>query len=675
MKVAIAILLATTLASATTYYVAKNGNDGDPGTEARPWLTVGKCVNIVVAGDTVLVKAGIYDEAIVDFRYNSGTAADPIVIKSFDGWNTIIHAAVQFCRPHYIMEGFKLVLDSGDENAHGVMFNHVGDPGSDSCTLRDCELTATGIFRANGVYVGLMRGVVIDNNTIHGFGDDINRDHGIYIQGTSCTITDNIVYNNTSCGIHLAFESPGPSVDSNLVAYNVCYDNLEGILIKGNHNWIHDNISYGNTNAGIMPYGGIGHGNEYSNNVVYGNGVGILMCGTGANVLRNNVVLNNTMCLNEYNIGTGTVIDYNCYYPDGPYKFYTLAGGYMSFTEYQAFTGQEAHGILADPLFVDTTAHNFRLGDTSRCIDKGDSATTPGYDFDGVWRPQGAVADMGVYEHVAAPVPVVDVGVTRILAPTGTVDSGATVTPQAWVGNYGSMAATFPVTFTIGSFYTNTQNVSNLAPGDSALVSFAAWNAVQVGTHGTRCSTALSGDVVPANDTLSGTVTVRSASVIDVGVTRILAPTGKVPFGTIVTPRARVKNFGTAAASFPVTFTIGSVYSNSQTVSSLAPGDSVLVSFAIWKASPRGAHYVTRCLTALPGDQNPSNDMLLGSVTVRGKAGLATFDVFDVTGRVVLTQAMVAGRTPDLRKLKAGVYLVKVTTEGFSTTQKIVKHH
>jgi hypothetical protein len=61
------------------------------------------------------------------------------------------------------------------------------------------------------------------------------------------------------------------------------------------------------------------------------------------------------------------------------------------------------------------------------------------------------------------------------------------------------------------------------------------------------------------------------------------------------------------------------------------------------------------------------------------KAGLATLYVYDVTGRTVLEQTLAAGRTGtaglDLRKLDAGVYLVKVATEGFSTTQKLVVQH
>ena len=76
------------------------------------------------------------------------------------------------------------------------------------------------------------------------------------------------------------------------------------------------------------------------------------------------------------------------------------------------------------------------------------------------------------------------------------------------------------------------------------------------------------------------------------------------------------------------------------------------------------------------------NPLSGGLATVRyslPKAGLATLYVYDVTGRTVLTQTMAAGRTGtaglDLRKLDAGVYLVKVTTEGFSATQKLVVEH
>jgi len=76
------------------------------------------------------------------------------------------------------------------------------------------------------------------------------------------------------------------------------------------------------------------------------------------------------------------------------------------------------------------------------------------------------------------------------------------------------------------------------------------------------------------------------------------------------------------------------------------------------------------------------NPIAGGLATVRyslPEAGPVRFNVFDVTGRMVLEQTLAARRTGtaglDLRKLEAGVYLVKVTTEGFSSTQKLVVQH
>jgi len=206
-----------------------------------------------------------------------------------------------------------------------------------------------------------------------------------------------------------------------------------------------------------------------------------------------------------------------------------------------------------------------------------------------------------------------DVGVQRIVAPTGTVDSGATVVPRSWVANYGEDAASFPVTMSIGTGYSDTKPVTDLAPGDSALIMFSAWTVTQRGIQTVRCSTDLTGDENPANDTLSGTFTVR---VTNVGVAAIVAPADTVDTGATVTPQARVKNYGTEAVSFPVRFRIGSFYSDSQNVSSLAPGDSALVSFTNWNAAQRGTHAV-RCTTALSGDVVRANDTLAGLVTVR----------------------------------------------------------
>ncbi len=207
---------------------------------------------------------------------------------------------------------------------------------------------------------------------------------------------------------------------------------------------------------------------------------------------------------------------------------------------------------------------------------------------------------------------VLDAEAVSINVPTGTVDSGAVIAPQATVRNNGTQAATFNVRFDIGSGYSNTQTVTNLAAGASQAVNFASWTALQRGTLATRCTTMLTGDMVPANNIATGNVFVR---VLDAEAVSINAPTGTVDSGAVIAPQATVRNNGTQAATFNVRLNIGSGYSNTQTVTNLAAGASQAVNFASWTALQRGA-LATRCTTMLAADMVAANDTVLGTVYV-----------------------------------------------------------
>jgi hypothetical protein len=58
------------------------------------------------------------------------------------------------------------------------------------------------------------------------------------------------------------------------------------------------------------------------------------------------------------------------------------------------------------------------------------------------------------------------------------------------------------------------------------------------------------------------------------------------------------------------------------------------------------------------------------------KAGAAELIVYNVAGQTVMAQTLVAGRSGsvdlDLRHLSNGVYLVKLSSEGFASSQKLV---
>jgi hypothetical protein len=210
-----------------------------------------------------------------------------------------------------------------------------------------------------------------------------------------------------------------------------------------------------------------------------------------------------------------------------------------------------------------------------------------------------------------------DVGAYLLTAPTGTVDSGSSAAPQARVRNYGTSAASFPVTFRIGT-YVDSQNVTNLAAGDSTTLTFASWTATARGVNATRCSTSLSGDWCPANDKKTGSVVVR---VRDVACTKLLAPPDTVDSGATVTPRAVVRNFGTTNEIFKTRLAIGTNYAD--TVSdTVGAGKTDTVSFPNWTALTLG-NFSVACSTMLATDMNPANNTLLDSVTVGIYTGIA----------------------------------------------------
>ena len=81
---------------AAAYYVDggnRVANDGNPGTEVRPFKTIERGVQSLQPGDTLLIKAGTYRETVILTK--SGTQADPIRIRAYPGdeGKIIINAA------------------------------------------------------------------------------------------------------------------------------------------------------------------------------------------------------------------------------------------------------------------------------------------------------------------------------------------------------------------------------------------------------------------------------------------------------------------------------------------------------------------------------------------------------------------------------------------------------
>jgi len=206
-----------------------------------------------------------------------------------------------------------------------------------------------------------------------------------------------------------------------------------------------------------------------------------------------------------------------------------------------------------------------------------------------------------------------DVGVTRIISPSGTVDYGTVLNPTAVIKNYLQVpVSNVPVRFVIGGGYNATEIVSAINGQDSAIVQFSAWTAGPAGNLGVRCSTMLAGDTFPNNDCLTGSVFVRYR---DVGTVSVTVP-ANVDSGTVVSPQATVRNYGNTNETFNVRLLIAGTGYDQTRSKTLAAGAVDTVNFPNWTALERGSHIVS-CSTRLNGDNNPGNDRATATTFVR----------------------------------------------------------
>jgi hypothetical protein len=202
------------------YYVDTKGSDNNPGTSAAPFRTIQRAAVMVRAGDTVVVRPGLYTgpERIVSVD-RGGTPVAWITFRSERKWGAIIDGRDETSvEAWYFGPGVGYVRVQGFEirhlHDHGFDFygggvhdvviagNHVHHIG------RNCTDTSNGHTGAS-LGAGTSR-VVFDGNIWHDIGRLApgeqgctpkteyyqNHDHGIYVaDADSVSIRNNVFFN------------------------------------------------------------------------------------------------------------------------------------------------------------------------------------------------------------------------------------------------------------------------------------------------------------------------------------------------------------------------------------------------------------------------------------------------------------------------------------------------
>ncbi|MGH8174271.1 MAG: NosD domain-containing protein [Rhodanobacteraceae bacterium] len=405
---ALTFVLFSPFAAATTYYVATNGSNGNPGTLAQPWATIQHAADTIGPGDIVQVRAGNYEGAYFE---TSGTASAPIVVQAYPGESPAITSDNPETPDGFNLEGSSfMVIDGFTINGRSragiraVTCEHV--------TVRNNSVDQSGVF---GIFTGFCDDMLIENNVTSRSGDQ----HGIYVSnsGDRPVIRNNVIWGNYQAGIHMngdGTEGGDGIISDALVEGNVIYDNGtgggSGINMDGvQDSLIRNNLVYQSHASGLSLYqidgGGPSTGNRVLNNtiLVASNGRWALNVQDAStdNTFLNNIVYNNHSYRGVFDISSnslpGLVSDYNVVMD----RFTTDDGDtILTLAQWRQQTGQDAHSLTSTPsaLFADPTNGDYHLSPTSPALNAGTTLGDVPVDLADNPRPQGPAFDIGAYE-------------------------------------------------------------------------------------------------------------------------------------------------------------------------------------------------------------------------------------------------------------------------------------
>jgi hypothetical protein len=384
------------LGQATTYHVDKNvGSDTNSCTQAMnpagPKQTIKSGISCLSAGDTLIVKAGTYDEIFNNPFSNTG-----------DGWTNKITVKAESPRSVIIKPvsgDYAMLFESASQKY--IELDGIEIDASNTLACGVCiRANAHHIrFKNSAILNAANQGVLIvtEAGASPGFNEFINVEVANTAWNRPCFGKDGLTAENGFChGFYIS------SNNNFLDGVNVHHSNGYGpqFYPRGNRgNTIRNSLSHDNLGVGI---GSFGDGNRVINNVTYNNGGGGLFIEETSNLVYNNTVYNNPLGYGGMTInGTGHRVKNNLFFQN------KVAGMPLDATNL----------VDTDPQFTDPVNGNFRLKATSPAINAGISLPGVATAIDGIRRPQGIASDIGSYEFsnatgdIVAPVPPADVTV------------------------------------------------------------------------------------------------------------------------------------------------------------------------------------------------------------------------------------------------------------------------
>jgi hypothetical protein len=287
-------------ATGPTYYLSPSGNDANSGSASAPWRTIQKAANTVVAGDTVILMNGTYEEPSISFT-RSGTAAKPIVFKAQNKWMAIL-ASMSGCNPgfsinasHIKVKDIRFSVSSRNAtcgiytsaNAHIRAWNtNVATPANPS--------TGSEGFGADGIKVDLgQRSEGVKSNQDYTIIENSVFDQSIEIFSVKDSIIrNNVVNQQDQAGVSILAKG---GVRNAQIYGNIVYNkvaNGRGIIIGG----FSCDLCFFDTSAKIEAYNTVAYNNVVINQSS-GGMTGLDFEGAKDSAFFNNIVINGSISM------------------------------------------------------------------------------------------------------------------------------------------------------------------------------------------------------------------------------------------------------------------------------------------------------------------------------------------------------------------------------------------
>jgi parallel beta-helix repeat protein len=422
------------VASGTYPELVTLGHSGSPGSPIV--LTAAPGANVTVTGMANGFKVSTRSYVTVRGFTVSDTTSYGIYVASSSSNVTVTGNTVSGTASHgiYVTTSSTDVIVSGNTvsgaDGYGIYVNTLSNITVSGNTVSDTT--------SYGIHVNSSSNVTVSGNDVSTAGERVSGStkYGIKLAATTASlVSGNVSHDNSEAGVFLDAETNGvevtgnqtfgnargysraaPGIDvrgfSNTIDRNVSHDNEDSGLqfYTGSHdNLVVDNLTYGNGDHGIDDLGATNQ--RIISNTVYDNvaaGINVEGSSTGATV-ENNISVDNGIDSprTHSNIRidatstTGATVDYNIVFLTTPDTMYVWGKtSYTSLGAFQVATGQEAHGVEANPSWV-SPGSNFHLQSGSAAIDSADSGVSGATSTD--LEGNGRVDDPGTPNTGAGP--------------------------------------------------------------------------------------------------------------------------------------------------------------------------------------------------------------------------------------------------------------------------------